>query len=149
MATKRIYKCGACGGDGSKAGALFEALCNVARGMSPSCNACNGPTNLHFEHSFGLGVGATKSEVKAIYLPKKLESWNDSDGSKVIFYPFLVVLCREGRKDAFWMPYWHKVEKPNGKTINKYGQWAPFMDAHLFESLVSQAQADGYVIAKP
>jgi hypothetical protein len=100
---------------------------------------------LHFEFPFRLGATDNRSVVPGVYLPEKLQVWEDVDGSTITFFPFLVILKRENRESAFWMPYWHKVEKPDGKIINKYGQWAPYMDGHLFESLIDQARRDGHL----
>jgi hypothetical protein len=31
------------------------------------------------------------------------------------------------------------------RGLEKYGQWAPFMDAHLFDDMLAQARAAGFV----
>jgi hypothetical protein len=98
---------------------------------------------------FGLGVIDKECMIEAVFHPHLLESWNDRDGSKVTFYPFLVVLKRGGRDRAVWMPYWHVIESNGGKRPKeKYGQWAPLMDAPLFESLLAQAHKAG-VLSQP
>ena len=62
-----------------------------------------------------------------------------------LFVLILVVLQRtDDEGQCFWLPYWHIVEQA-GRIKRKYGQWAPFMDADLFESLAAQAREKGYL----
>ncbi|MFI5386431.1 MAG: hypothetical protein ACHQ50_09955 [Fimbriimonadales bacterium] len=98
---------------------------------------------LHFEHDFGLNASHKESTAVGVYLPEVLDTWLDRDGSKVTFYPFLVVVARPNTEKAIWMPYWHVVEKAGRGPANKYGQWAPHMRISLFENLISKARADG------
>lgn len=155
MATKRSFICKKCNST-KKIGSLFDDLNDAAAGKYPSPCNCGGLMELHLEFPFGLNASDKKCTVRGVYLPHKLEQWKDKDGphklehwkdkdgSKVTFYPFLVVLYRVERKtNAIWMPYWHLVKR-GGKTIKKYGQWAPCMDLHLFESLIDQARANGW-----
>lgn len=83
--------------------------------------------------------------MKRCFLPTSPECWTDSKKRKVTFLPFLVILARHGRQDAVWLPYWHVVEDSK-RVFQKYGQWAPFMDAHRFEDLISQARSAGLEI---
>jgi hypothetical protein len=71
----------------------------------------------------------------------------DQQGRRVTFWPFLVFTQRDGRERAVWLPYWHTIED-GGTRISRYGQWAPFMDGHLFTNLLDQARAAGYLEAQ-
>jgi hypothetical protein len=116
----------------------------VAEHNKPECRRCGDSTVLHLSFDFALDVPHKKTEVLASYHPDPLEQWCDSGGRKVMFYPFLVVMKREERDQAVWLPYWHVVR--DGEKDNfKYGQWAPFMDMKLFKDLLSQARDDGYL----
>jgi len=77
------------------------------------------------------------------FLPKPPPQWQDGDRD-VIFYPFLVILERDGTERAAWLPYFHVV-RSGKKTVRKYGQWAPFMSIGLFEDLLRQAHEAGYL----
>jgi hypothetical protein len=94
------------------------------------------------EFEFGLGAPDKRAAVVGSFLPKVPEAWRDRNGASVTFYPFLVVVERYGRERATWLPYWHVIEH-EGRRQTKYGQWAPFMDRHLFEDLVAQAVRAG------
>ena len=94
--------------------------------------------------AFGLDAGGKDQVVEAAFVPEATEDWTDRQGRHATFWPFLVVARRDGRSRAVWLPYWHIVEDGK-KRISKYGQWAPFMDDHLFASLLAQARASGYL----
>jgi hypothetical protein len=94
---------------------------------------------------FGLDAGKTERRVLGAFLPEEPPEWDTNKGSHVIYLPFLVVLQAEGHEPSFWLPYWHLVMEKNGTEVRKYGQWAPYMDGYLFKSLVSQAQARGFL----
>jgi hypothetical protein len=49
----------------------------------------------------------------------------------------------EGTKERLQTFEGYVIAKKNGKPKPKYGQWAPFMDSHLFESLLQQARIRG------
>jgi hypothetical protein len=108
------------------------------------CGSCGEKTTLQLKFAFGLDATDAEAEVRAVFRPRRLESWRNKKREKVTFVPFLVILRRGNRKDAAWLPYWHLVEKGK-RRATKYGQWAPFMDAHLFEDLLSQARKAGYL----
>ncbi|RMG26793.1 MAG: hypothetical protein D6724_01035 [Armatimonadetes bacterium] len=103
-------------------------------------------TELRLRFDFGLNAPDRACTVRDCFAPRQLESWNEADGSRVTFYPFLVILQRHGRELAAWLPYWHTID--NGfRTVQKYGQWAPFMDFRLFADLLNQAAEKGYSFA--
>jgi hypothetical protein len=57
----------------------------------------------------------------------------------------MVVLIGTKHDDmAIWLPYWH-LHHQKGKTITKYGQWAPFMGMDTYKELAEQAKIDGYI----
>lgn len=117
---------------------MFDALRDFSKSQKcPKCGAAH--RDLHLIFDFGLNASNSDCTVLASFTHKKPESWKDKDGSKVEFYPFLVVLRRHGRQKAVWMPYWHLVHKKK-RIIKKYGQWAPFMDMDLYKDLLKQAK---------
>jgi hypothetical protein len=126
---------------------LFDALKEYANVGQPACARCGMPMSLRLRFAFGLGAGDTECTVAACFVPRQLEQWSDATGQGVTFYPFLVVLQRHGREAAVWLPYWHVVATGRSLTT-KYGQWAPFMDEHLFRDLLAQARQSGY-LAEP
>ena len=136
MATERHFEC-ECGH--SRCISLFDALRDFQKRRA--CAGCGQPKRLHLTFPFEVGVGPTKCEVLAAFLPRKREQWHDRSGKLITFYPFLVVLKRERRKEAFWLPYWH--DRAGTKL---YGQWAPFMDAYLFRDLLTQARKADFVL---
>jgi len=144
VATERSLVCEQCGPSPAP-GSLFDVLMAKARGDGLQCPRCSAQAELHLRFSFGLNASDTESTVLDSFIPRCPEEWPGSADSKVTFYPFLVVLQRHGRGLATWFPYWHTVETTAGKTRSKYGQWAPFMDFCLFEDLLAQAQAKGYL----
>jgi hypothetical protein len=109
------------------------------------CDNCAAETSFHLRFDFGLGAADNQSTIAGVFHPREPETWVDRDGSKVTFYPFLVVLNRKNRERAIWLPYWHVVERKSARPLEKYGQWAPFMDAHLFDDMLAQARAAGLV----
>lgn len=141
MATSRTYVCTQCKSR-RPAGGMFDALQAVVRRRAPSCPECDRDTELHFRFAFGLGATHADCTILDAFLPSRPEAWRDGH-NRITFYPFLVIVRRHGRKTAVWLPYWHLVEGKR-RTIKKYGQWAPFMDAHLFRDLLRQARRRGY-----
>jgi hypothetical protein len=137
MATVRQWRCAGCG-PVSNAGPLFEALSSVAHRRIPSCEACSIRKELHLAFAFGLDAEGKDQVVEDAFVPKEPEFWQDKLDRTVTFWPFFVITRRAGRERAVWLPYWHIVEKGN-KRISKYGQWAPFMDAHLFAASVRRS----------
>ena len=145
MATTRYYLCPRCQSKVG-AGSLFDALLTVSK-SSPRCESCASTEELHVVFEFGLEAGSPDCKILHSFLPQEPICWSQADSSKVTFYPFLVILQRaDDDSHSFWLPYWHVVEN-KGTTKKKYGQWAPFMDACLFESLVGQAREKGYLPA--
>jgi len=138
MATERYYGCKC--GQTQCGSSLFDVLRSFQARETQTCRSCRQEKALNLVFPFSLGVGRTECKVLAVFLPRKLETWLDKDRKKVTFFPFLVIVKREGRKEACWLPYWHLKR---GKR--KYGQWAPFMDKPLFEDLLSQAHRAGYL----
>lgn len=137
MATKRIWECESCK-DKRHAGSMFDALRDFSRSRKcPECKAAHRELRLIFD--FGLNASHSNCTVLASFSHRTPQSWTDKDGSKVEFYPFLVILKRHGRQEAVWMPYWHLVHKKK-RVIKKYGQWAPFMDMNLYKDLLKQAK---------
>lgn len=100
---------------------------------------------LHLRFDFGLDAVGKDQVVEAAFVPRNPESWPDSLGRTVTFWPFLVITRREKRDRAVWLPYWHIVED-GPRRISKYGQWAPFMDDVLFADLLRQARDSGRLL---
>lgn len=142
MATTRRWVCPECR-KSRPAERLFDALLAISKGHRPMCDDCRTPYQLCMKFDFGLGAHHSDCVVSDSLVPTRLETWRDGVGNKVTFYPFLVVLRRLKRDMAIWLPYWHLVG--GSRRIMKYGQWAPFMDLHLFEDLLSQAREKGYL----
>ena len=143
MATLRFLVCKQCGSYPAR-GPVFRLLHDKARGMTRNCPICNGPTDLKLKFDFGLNAPYSECTVKECFIPRKLQSWPEKEGSRVTFYPFLVLVHRHGKKLAVWLPYWHVVKRPKQPQY-KYGQWAPFMDTYLFSDLLQQAHTKGYL----
>jgi hypothetical protein len=144
MATKQTVRCLKCG-DTPVKGTLFRALLDIAENPNDrKCKHCGSDVSLCLGFEFGLDAADKESVIERVFRPRDLERWPSTDGSTVSFYPFLVVLNRKNRERAVWLPYWHLLERPGWKRPKeKYGQWAPFMDRHLFEDLLSQARDAG------
>ena len=149
MATGRSYHCAHCDGDQARCWNLLEALRSFAK-CRPNCdNAnCGKPLDLRLSFKFSLGAGTRSCKVLDVFMPAETRTWSGDDRRTIVFLPFLVVmeyLALDGKQQqAFWLPYWHTDETAQGKKA-KYGQWAPFMDADLFQSLVAQAHEKGYL----
>jgi len=124
---------------------MFDNLLSRANGDPQLCPHCNAVMDLQLSFDLGLNAPNPPCVLRDCFVPRKLESWSEKDGSPVTFYPFLVILRRYERGLAAWLPYWHIVERKNRK-IKKYGQWAPFMDFKLFSDLLAQAAIKGYVL---
>ena len=121
---------------------LFELLRNLAVHTPDPCRFCSKDLKLCLKFPFGLGASHNESTVLDVFAPQHRESWKHGKATTE-FWPFLVVLRRHERSKAIWFPYWH-LDKEGGKTKTKYGQWAPFMDSHLFEDLLRQARERGH-----
>lgn len=141
MATTRRWRCAKCN-SAEPVGRLFDALLAISESRPPKCDSCHTPHELRMEFELGLDASHPRCVVLDAFVPTHLGTWPDGAGNKVTFYPFLVVVRRLGRGMAVWLPYWHLVE--GSHRIMKYGQWAPFMDLHLFEALLLQARDKGY-----
>jgi hypothetical protein len=146
VATARSIRCLKCGSAPAK-GTLFRALLNIADNPTmQKCGRCGSEVSLCLGFQFGLDAADKESVIERASRPRDPERWSAKDGSTVWFYPFLVILNRTNRERAIWLPYWHLVEVPNRKRpTEKYGQWAPFMDSHLFDDLLRQARDAGLV----
>lgn len=124
---------------------MFDSILDVARGRLPVCAECGARTELQLRFQFGLGAGACPVRVLSAFCPDEPPSW-ENDGSRITFYPFLVVVSplESGYENdtSIWLPYWHLV-RTEVSDIPKYGQWAPFMDQGIFEELRSKAVAAG------
>lgn len=136
MSTQRYWYCSKCGKK-AKVPFLFDALFRFV-GVRPTCDHCSATKELHLDFDFGLGATGAKCTVRDVFRPPDPPSWKH-EGETVTYYPFLVVLEDEEREQCFWLPYWHV----HG-TRRKFGQWAPFMNARLFRSLLDQAREKGY-----
>lgn len=144
MATDKTLDCRRCGSIPTPTSpTLLDLLLSQANGKGLRCIRCGNEATLSLGFAFALNTSDARCTVLDSFSPKKLESWNDTDGSKVTFYPFLVVVRRYNRGLATWMPYWHVIERGQ-RTNQKYGQFSPFMDFPLFSDLLSQARAKGY-----
>jgi len=101
---------------------------------------------LELDFDLGLEAGRKPSRVLAAYLPSRRKKWTlkkgPNRGFRVEFFPFLVVL-QAGRTSYRWLPYWHVLTKGDTRKT-KYGQWAPLLRQHMFDSLLEKARADGY-----
>jgi len=137
MATKRYFECSK--KHRASAAQLFDSLRAIAKGKVGRCVLCGGGFSLKLDFPFGLGATKSKCTVLHAFNPRRTQTWRDAKGRRVKFYPFLVIVARHGKERAIWMPYWHLVYTKRG-VIKKYGQWAPFMDEHLFRSLLAQAK---------
>ena len=144
MSTSRYFACKKC----SKkewAGKLFNALRASAEGESFDCPECNSLRQLELTFTFGLGAGSYEYHVVDCYLPDDITTWEDGEGCKVEFFPFLVVLGgTQHTETAIWLPYWHLHYRPD-KVRTKYGQWAPIMNIATYKQLQAKAQRDGHL----
>ena len=145
MATKRIIQCPVCGSSKSRQ-TLFRTLMRLADDLQArQCAKCASETSFHLQFNFQLGAPDTEFVIAGVFHPRKPQTWlwPDGGGAKVTFYPFLVVLNRKNRERATWLPYWHLIERTGKKPREKYGQWGPLMDSHLFDDLLAQARTAG------
>ena len=142
MATKRFLRCNQCGLL-TAPGTLFQVLLARAHAQPHDCPNCGSAAELQLTFAFGLNASHSECTVRECFVPRRLESWAGKDGSQVTFYPFLVILDRHERERAAWLPYWHLIVRGRN-SVQKYGQWAPFMDFRLFADLLNQAEAKGY-----
>src|ERR1041385_1949936 len=98
MATKKEWKC--TDGCASRANNLFSALHSLAEGKEDLCQKHGKPFRLSLEFPFALNAKHNISTVKACFTPTQPESWHDTAGNLVRFFPFLLLLDRHGRKEA-------------------------------------------------
>ena len=144
MGTGRNFHCASCNAT-EWVGNLFEVLYAWAKGNGPpQCAECSVPYELRLDFAFAFGAdGGTR--VVAVFLPGKETTWQTEQKHTIRFYPFLVIgeVVATGTRTA-WLPYWH-TDEFNGRTLRKYGQWAPHMDLVLFADLVEQARAQGHL----
>jgi hypothetical protein len=122
-------------------------LLEIAKDPTPrKCEKCKADRRIHVAFDFKLGASGKDGVIERAFTPGNPNVWaHDKDRSKVVFYPFLVILDREDfGKPAAWLPYWHKIRKTSGGEQSKYGQYAPFMDSKLFADLIHQARKAGY-----
>ena len=136
----------------------MDALLESSK-QTPTCKICHKTAELHLKFGFGLEATSAEWRVLDVFVPSEPVQWNQREGKKVTFYPFLVVLGATengGRARAFWLPYWHIVEGGGTREVvrgagaediieRKYGQWAPFMDGFSFQDLVAKARQKGYL----
>jgi hypothetical protein len=145
MATERYHLCTQCR-NRTNTKDLFGTLRQFVK--SPlECEACKQTLELRLGFGFGLNAGRRLCKVLDAFLPVDCPSWSSERGGQVTFFPFLVVLeyLEDMQGRGFWLPYWH-VDQLGESVKTKYGQWAPFMDDYLFESLISQARAKGHLL---
>jgi len=143
MATERFHLCPRCGWR-ARAEPLFDSLRDVARARPRPCARCETSTALHLSSPWGLGAGTYQWVVLDVFVPDEPVKWSDKTRRRVTFYPFLVVIEREGGRRHVWLPYWHVV-RGEGKEQKKYGQWAPWMELSTFKELVAKARRKGYL----
>ena len=142
MATERFHLCPTCGWR-TRAESLFDSLLGIARAKPRPCAHCATSTVLHLSSPFGLGAGTFQWVVVDAFVPDKPVKWSYRR-RRVTFYPFLVVIEREGERRHIWLPYRHVV-RGKGKQQKKYGQWAPWMELSTFKELVAKARRKGYL----
>lgn len=144
MATVREWVCRR--GCRKHAGSLFSALLDLAREQQRNCATHELSQVLQLRFDFGLNAQHKISTVLGCFTPRRPPSWKGANGRPVQFFPFLVVVRRHGKREAAWLPYWHLVGTRGRKEpIKKYGQWAPYMDMHLFHDLLRQARSRGFL----
>jgi hypothetical protein len=134
MATERYYDCPRCH-KRSPSGLLFDVLLDFPKSL-PICS-CGENNELLLIPPFAFGAGGKCFKVLDAFHEEI--SWEDK-GKSVTFYPFLTILENvEDKSLKIWLPYWHVEE---GKR--KFGERAPWMDAELFEGLLTKAQTRNY-----
>ena len=144
MTTSRHFVCKDCGKKEWAEG-LFDALRALADSKASVCPICKTARRLELKFTFGLGAGSYEYNVANSYLPDAITMWNDPDGCKVEFFPFLVVLeFIHHDEKAIWLPYWHLHHRSSG-VRTKYGQWAPFMNIETYKQLHAKANANGHL----
>jgi hypothetical protein len=144
MATERFFVCSRCEVKEWAQG-LFDALRDRASNAAHQCSKCKADMELQLTLNFGLGLGPHRFKVLDAFLPDTISSWPDEKGSRVSFYPFLILLASlEEDNTKAWLPYWHLVAHPDGTLERKYGQWAACVDLDLYSSLIRNAQSKGY-----
>ena len=144
MATDRRIQCKTCG-QIVRPTRMFDALLDIARSQLAKCSSCGKDTELHLEFSLGLDAGRRPVRVLGAFTSPV--AWNNINGDRVTFYPFLVVVAStdgEHESRSVWLPYWHNICSGGTRTI-KYGQWAPFMDSDIFEELYASAVIAGVI----
>jgi hypothetical protein len=150
MPTERYFVCTK-GCPEQWAGRLFDALsAQVENDLAPcSCGA-----QRYLKVGFPFAFGEKEEDhvywyrVLAAFLPKEACKWKAGDGSKVAYYPFLIVCesldCPDPHR-SIWLPYWHVVSYPDDTSATKFDQWAPHMETRFFASLIDQAREKGFL----
>jgi DNA-directed RNA polymerase subunit RPC12/RpoP len=143
MATLQHYKCPDCLKSFDSDQRLFYSLLDFSKGKIKACQHCDTKLKFYLTFDFGLGVGKSESIVRDVFLPEKNSKriWKENNNT-VEFFPFLVFL-EFNSELSVWLPYWHLVKEP-GKTVLKYGQWAPNIDLDIFTELIKKASEKGY-----
>jgi hypothetical protein len=121
---------------------LFDLLRDFPKSV-PKCS-CGESQELRLVPPFALGAGGRCFKVlDAFHASSRWKSKN----KQITFCPFLVVLkTTDGstKKLWYWLPYWHVIQsKKLLKT--KFGERAPWMGATMFDGLLAQAHAKGYI----
>jgi hypothetical protein len=92
---------------------------------------------MHIEliYNFGVDDEPRPCKVLASFMPDEIIGWDNQEGSKVEFYPFLIVVENIDTKEScIWSPYWHVFRHPNGTIERKYGQYASFVNIDSYLS---------------
>jgi hypothetical protein len=144
MATSRWYQCPTCK-KREWAGSLFHALRKLRDGSTPVLACHQAVPRLQLEFDFALGATGNCVDAIAAFLPTQSCSWPDEHNRTVTFYPFLVVMQNQEQRRSYWLPYFHVIDVGGGKSVIRYGQWAPFLGDDLFIDLLSQAKRAGYL----
>ncbi len=143
MATGRYYLCPQCK-TRTWAQSLFYALQDAAYSKAHLCPSCNRDLQLELSFTFGLDAGTYEYHLVGAYLPEPPVEWNDNNGKKVEFFPFLIVLKHvQSSSKSVWLPYWH-LHHIDEVPRKKYGQWAPHMDMKTFGNLIEKGRKDGH-----
>lgn len=138
MATQSWLECSACTIPPPWA-PLFDQLKQIADGERCSCGE---PLRLTLKFAFALGAGRNACTVVAAFRPRTTTglTWQNA-GEQVEFFPFLVLTTDPTETEAAWLPYWHVTT--GTRKVLKYGQFAPYMDMHIFIDLLNQARQAG------
>ena len=142
MATEYYYECPKCNIP-RRIPIVFDALRDATCNNTHQCPTCHHNEKLLVIPPFGLGADKRTYCLVKAYLPERPNSWNDNNGKKVEYYPFLLVLedASNNSHRTVWLPYWHLHYEDKGLK-KKYGQWAPHMDIEIFSELIEKAKKD-------